>query len=111
MWVLPAVLMETSGYLGTSPLNKDVLRSASIISGVECVVMDGVNLMPKLPADNWDYSIQVHRVCSVSTDGASEAYLYCHTNNLDCAPVTTCQPLKSIHWTLTLVWFVNIGHA
>ena len=62
MWVLPAVLTETSGYLGTPPLNKEFLRSASIISGAEYVIMLGIHLMLKLPADNWDYSIQVRSI-------------------------------------------------
>ena len=33
---------------------RDVLNSVTLVSGVQCVMMDGMLLMPLLSVDNWD---------------------------------------------------------
>ena len=55
---IQAVLKELSDSKEALPL-KDVWRSATTMSGAQCVMMPGAMLMPEWPADSSDYLLQV----------------------------------------------------
>ena len=55
----PLALKEPSDCKEVLPLMRDVLTSATTISGGQCVMMDGTMEMPLLPVYSWAYQVQV----------------------------------------------------
>ena len=52
--------MELSDFKEALPI-QDVWRSVITISGELCVMTFGAMLMPRLPADSWDFLLLVKR--------------------------------------------------
>ncbi len=57
MYDIQVVRKDLSAWSKEERYLRDVLRSVSTMSMVQCVAMLGILEMPKLCADNWDFKL------------------------------------------------------